>query len=108
MRKDVFDSRGHQNVGLRVSHVAHLNDLSVYLSIYRFPSLRGKELSLKYADTKYWIDLPADDLDSFIDMVELEKTLQGKTLRLLHSKLNVRTSSNATTNCVHLDKKRRN
>ena len=41
----------------------------------RFPSLRGKELSLKYADTKYWIDLPADDLDSFIDMVELEKTL---------------------------------
>ena len=66
MRKDVFDSRGHQNVGLRVSHVAHLNSI---------PSLRGKELSLKYADTKYWIDLPADDLDSFIDMVELEKTL---------------------------------
>ena len=40
----------------------------------RFPSLHGKELSLKYADTlNDWIELPADDLDSFVDMIETAK-----------------------------------
>ena len=41
----------------------------------RFPSLHGKELSLKYADTlKDWIELPADDLDLFVvDMIETAK-----------------------------------
>ena len=52
----------------------------------RFPSLRGTELSLKYADTNDWFEIPADDLDSFINMIETAKTLQGKTLRLLNSK----------------------
>lgn len=64
MRKDLFDSRGSETLESLMSRI-----------LTRFPSLHGKELSLKYADTKYWIDLPADDLDSFIDMVELEKTL---------------------------------
>ena len=31
----------------------------------QFPSLRGKELSLKYADTNDSIELPDNDLDSF-------------------------------------------
>ena len=40
----------------------------------RFPSLHGKELSLKYADTlNDWIELSADDLDSFVDMIETAK-----------------------------------
>ena len=40
----------------------------------RFPSLHGKELSLKYADTlNDWIELPADDIDSFVDMIETAK-----------------------------------
>jgi len=29
----------------------------------RFPSLNGNELSLKYADTNDWIELPADNQD---------------------------------------------
>ena len=46
----------------------------------RFPSLHGKELSLKYADTlNDWIELPADDLDSFVDMIETAKdSARGK------------------------------
>ena len=40
----------------------------------RFPSIHGKELSLKYADTlNDWIELPADDLDSLVDMIETAK-----------------------------------
>ena len=40
----------------------------------RFPNLHGKELSLKYADTlNDWIELSADDLDSFVDMIETAK-----------------------------------
>ena len=40
----------------------------------RFPSLYGKELSLKYTDTlNDWIELSADDLDSFVDMIETAK-----------------------------------
>ena len=37
--------------------------------LIRFSGLRGKEVSLKYADNNDWIELPADDLDSFIDMI---------------------------------------
>ena len=36
----------------------------------RFPSLRRNTSSVKYHDGKDWIELPADDLDSFIDMIE--------------------------------------
>ena len=61
----------------------------------RYPSLHGTELTLKYADTNVCIELPDDDLDSFVDMTETAKDLQGKTLRLLNS-----TSSNVTTNCT--------
>lgn len=64
MHNDLFDSRGGQNVWLRVSHDAHLP---------RFPSPHGKELSLKYADTNDWIELPDNDLESFIDMIEIAK-----------------------------------
>ena len=40
----------------------------------RFPSPHGKELSLKYADTlNDWIELPADDLDSFVNKFLLSK-----------------------------------
>lgn len=39
----------------------------------RFPSPHGKELSLKYADTNDWIELPDNDLESFIDMIEIAK-----------------------------------
>ena len=43
-------------------------------TLTRFPSLHGKELSLKYADTlNYWIELSADDVDSFVDMIETAK-----------------------------------
>ena len=45
----------------------------------RYPSLRGKEVSLKYSDTNDWIELPIDDLDSLIERDC--KRLQGKTLR---------------------------
>ena len=57
----------------------------------RFPSLSRKELNLKYADTNDWIDLPADDLDLFIDMIERENLRDYWTQ-------NVGASSNATTN----------
>ena len=49
----------------------------------RFPSLHGKELSSKFADTNDGIELPADDPDSFIDMIDKTK---GKTLTRLNSK----------------------
>ncbi|KAK2547045.1 hypothetical protein P5673_033191 [Acropora cervicornis] len=42
-------------------------------------NLHGKELSLKYADTlNDWIELPADDLDSFVDTIETAKDCKGK------------------------------
>ena len=40
----------------------------------RITSLHGKEVSMKYLDNSNdWVDLPADDIDSFIDMVETAK-----------------------------------
>ena len=36
----------------------------------RFPGLRENAFSAKYFDGKDWIELAADDLDSFIDMTE--------------------------------------
>lgn len=48
-------------------------------TLTRFLSLHRKELSLKYADTlNDWIELPADDLDSFVDMIETAKDCKGK------------------------------
>ena len=48
----------------------------------RFSGLRGKEVSLKYADNNDWIELLPDDLDSFIDMIETASaSLQKKTSR---------------------------
>ena len=42
--------------------------------LIRFPSLHGDEFTLKYADTlNDWIELPADDLDLFVDMIETGK-----------------------------------
>ena len=62
-----------------------------------FPSLHGKELSLKYADTlNDWIELPADDLDSFVDTIETAKDCKGKPYHYWTQ--SVRTSSNSTTN----------
>ena len=54
----------------------------------RFPSLHGKELRLKYADTLTdWIELSADDLDSFVDTIETVKdSARESPLRLLNSK----------------------
>ena len=36
----------------------------------RFPGLRGNAFSVKYFDGKDWIEFDADDLDSFIGMIE--------------------------------------
>ena len=55
-----------KTLGFKVSHVPHLNAISQL-------NLHGKELSLKYADTlNDWIELSADDLDSFVDMIETD------------------------------------
>ena len=58
MREDLFVSRGGQNVGVKVFHVAHLNSISQH--------------------TWEGIELPADDLDSFVDMIETAKDCKGK------------------------------
>ena len=54
----------------------------------RFPSLHGNELSLKYADTlNDWIELPADDLDSFVDMIETAKDSTRETPKTIELKV---------------------
>ena len=51
--------------------VASLTMDSLLLRIQeRFPSLGRKTVNVKYHDGKDWIDLPSDDIDSFIDMIE--------------------------------------
>ena len=92
----------------------------------RFPSLRGKELSLKYGDTNDWIELPVDDLDSFINMIEtvakdsarenlktiglkmceLARTPQQTAQKRLRSSPSI--NYERTSGSVHLDKKCRN
>ena len=56
---------------LSTKEVEYLTLASLFDKIYtRIASLRGKELSLKYVDNGGdWVDLPANDMDSFIDMV---------------------------------------
>ena len=89
----------------------------------RFPSLHGKELSLKYADTlNDWIELPADDLDSFVDMIETAKDSARETPNTIEVKVcevvrtqkliaqeRLRSSPSPnyerTSGSVHLDKK---
>ena len=53
----------------------------------RFGGLRGKEVSLKYADNNDWIELPADDLDSFIDMIETAKDFARENLKVIELKI---------------------
>ena len=54
----------------------------------RFPSIHGKELSLKYADTlNDWIELPADDLHSFVDMIETVKDSARETPKTIELKV---------------------
>lgn len=53
----------------------------------RFSGLRGKEVSLKYADNNDWIELPADDLDSFIDMIETAKDSARENLKVIELKI---------------------
>ena len=89
----------------------------------RFTSLHGKELSLKYANTNDWIELPADDLDSFIDMIETAKDSARENLKTIELKLCelARTPKQTALKClrsspspenettsgsVHLDKKK--
>ncbi|KAL9977765.1 hypothetical protein ACROYT_G015205 [Oculina patagonica] len=52
----------------------------------RFPSLRRSTVSVKYYDGNDWIELPADDIDSFIDMLESaqeeRENLKRVTLRV--------------------------
>ncbi|KAL9978542.1 hypothetical protein ACROYT_G016069 [Oculina patagonica] len=54
----------------------------------RFPSLRST-VSVKYYDGNDWIELPADDIDSFIDMLESvqeeRENLKRVTLRVNES-----------------------
>ena len=52
----------------------------------RFTGLRGKEV-LKYADNNDWIELPADDLDSFIDMIETAKDSARENLKVIELKM---------------------
>ena len=53
----------------------------------RFSGLRGKEVSLNYADNNDWIELPADDLDSFIDMIETAKDFARENLKVIELKI---------------------
>ena len=53
----------------------------------RFSGLRGKEVSLNYADNNDWIELPADDLDSFIDMIETAKDSARENLKVIELKI---------------------
>ncbi len=53
----------------------------------RFTSLRGKEVSIKYADNDDWIELPADDLDSIIDMIETAKDSARENLKVIELKV---------------------
>lgn len=55
--------------------VETLNVESLYDKIAdRIPRINGKEVSLRYLDNSNdWVELPSDDLDSFIDMVETAK-----------------------------------
>ena len=51
--------------------VASLTMDSLLLRIQeRFPSLKRNTVNVKYHDVNDWIDLPSDDVDSFIDMIE--------------------------------------
>ena len=55
----------------------------------RVPSLRGKEVSLKYLDDREdWIDLPVQDLDSFIDMIETARASTRENLKVIQLKVN--------------------
>ena len=40
----------------------------------RIPSIQGKEVGLRYLDNSQdWVELSSDDLDTFIDMVDMAK-----------------------------------
>ena len=72
----------------------------------RFTGLRGKEVSLKYADNNDWIELPADDLDSFIDMIETAKDSARENLKVIELARNqcvrIATIRGTTKLCVRL------
>ena len=53
----------------------------------RFTGLRGKEVSLKYADNNDWIELPADDLNSFNDMIDTAKDSARENLKVVELKV---------------------
>ena len=55
-----------------------------YLDKIQWPS---RQVSLKYADNNDWIELPADDLDSFIDMIETAKDSSRENLKVIELKL---------------------
>ena len=85
----------------------------------RFRGLRGKEVSLKYADNNDWTELPADDLDSFIDMIETAKDSARENLKVIELKIcelaqtpqetashkRLRTSPSPKSGSVHVAKK---
>ena len=51
----------------------------------RFSGLRGKEVSLKYADKNDWMELPADD--SFINMIETAKDSARENFKVIELKI---------------------
>lgn len=54
----------------------------------RFPSIHGKELRLQYADTlNDWIELPADDLDLFVDMIAMVKDSARENAKTIELKV---------------------
>ena len=42
---------------------------------------------MKYADTNDWIELPVDDLDSFIDMIQTAKDSARENLKTIELKV---------------------
>lgn len=60
---------------LSSTEVESLNVESLHERIAnRIPSIQGKEVGLRYLDNSSdWVELPSDDLDTFIDMVETAK-----------------------------------
>ena len=68
MERYLFKVKGPKEKCVKIFWTAaevKMLDIESLLShmLTRFPRLNGNELSLKYADTNDWIELPANNLD---------------------------------------------
>jgi hypothetical protein len=56
----------------------------------RFPSIYCKEIALRYLDdSEDWIDLPNEDIDSFIDTIETARDSTRLNLKVIQLKVNL-------------------